>query len=154
MKKLIALTLLLFITVGIQAGCYELSSVGLKDGDTVTANIHLGFGIVLINQSIRLDGIDTPETRTTRLLEKKAGLLVTEWLRRKIAKGKQFVLVTSGRDRGNFGRPLGCFLIDGVDICTQLLRKGFARMYHPRNGLWTDEQLNHIINDVRRDLHK
>jgi len=41
------------------------------DGDTVDITIHLGFDIVLINQRVRLVGIDTPESRTTDLVRKE-----------------------------------------------------------------------------------
>ena len=35
------------------------------DGDTVNVDLDLGFNIILSNQSVRLLGIDTPESRTS-----------------------------------------------------------------------------------------
>ena len=43
------------------------------DGDTVDADIDLGFDISLTKR-IRLAGIDTPESRTTNVKEKAMGL--------------------------------------------------------------------------------
>ena len=55
---------------------YEYRSVILRvvDGDTVDVDIDLGFDIMLKKQRIRLYGVDTPESRTRDLEEKKHGL--------------------------------------------------------------------------------
>ena len=59
---------------------YEYNSRILRvvDGDTIDVDIDLGFGITMVNQRIRLQGVDTPESRTRDLEEKKFGLLA--WL--------------------------------------------------------------------------
>ena len=43
------------------------------DGDTVDVDIDLGFDVVLKKQRVRLHGINTPESRTRDLEEKKYG---------------------------------------------------------------------------------
>ena len=48
---------------------YKAKLVRVVDGDTIDAEIDLGFG-VFIKQRIRLYGIDTPESRTKDLEEK------------------------------------------------------------------------------------
>jgi micrococcal nuclease len=40
---------------------YEVDVLSVYDGDTFRGDIHLGMSICLKNQSIRLNGIDTPE---------------------------------------------------------------------------------------------
>ena len=45
------------------------------DGDTIDVDIDLGFNISFF-QRVRLAGIDTPESRTKNLYEKKLGLEV------------------------------------------------------------------------------
>ncbi len=52
---------------------HEYKSVILKwiDGDTVDVDIDLGFDCWLHGQRIRLVGVDTPESRTRDLEEKK-----------------------------------------------------------------------------------
>ena len=146
MPKLELTALLVIFTVAIHAGTYQLTNVSAIDGDTIRADIHLGFSITLTNQSIRLAGIDTPETHTRIPLEKRAGLIVTLWLTGTIAHGSVFTLTTNGKERGKFGRPLGVLTIDKRNICDILIEKGFARVYNGGKKLpWTDKQLNLII---------
>ena len=45
------------------------------DGDTIEVDFDLGFGVWLRNQRIRLNGIDTPESRTANKEEKVRGEL-------------------------------------------------------------------------------
>ena len=63
---------------------YKCKIVRVVDGDTVDVDIDLGFGVWLQKQRIRLYGIDTPESRTRDLEEKKYGLaakdFLTKWL--------------------------------------------------------------------------
>ena len=56
------------------------------DGDTIDANIDLGFDIT-VHKRIRLAGIDTPESRTRDLEEKKRGLASKARLIELIDKG-------------------------------------------------------------------
>ena len=53
---------------------YKCEIVRVVDGDTVDVNIDLGFNTWLWKERIRLNGIDTPESRTRDPEEKKAGL--------------------------------------------------------------------------------
>ena len=57
---------------------YNCRIVKVVDGDTIDVDIELGFDILLSNQRIRLKGVDTPESRTRDLEEKKFGLLAKE----------------------------------------------------------------------------
>ena len=54
---------------------YRINVVKIIDGDTVDVDIDLGFGVWLKKQRIRLHGIDTPESRTRDLDEKRYGLM-------------------------------------------------------------------------------
>ena len=56
---------------------YRCKIVRVVDGDTVDVDIDLGFGVWMHKERIRLHGIDTPESRTRDLEEKKYGLLNT-----------------------------------------------------------------------------
>ena len=57
---------------------YNCKIVRVVDGDTVDVDIDLGFGIWMHKERVRLHGIDTPESRTRDLEEKKYGLLAKE----------------------------------------------------------------------------
>ena len=50
---------------------YRCKVVKIIDGDTVDVDIDLGFGVWLHKERVRLYGIDTPESRTRDLEEKK-----------------------------------------------------------------------------------
>ena len=51
------------------------------DGDPIVVDIDLGFDMTLKQQSIRLYGVDTPETRTKNQIEKKCGLVAKEYVK-------------------------------------------------------------------------
>ena len=88
---------------------YTCSVVKVVDGDTVDVDIDLGFGIVYANQRIRLYGIDTPESRTRDLEEKKYGLMAKEYVLNRMPIGSKQIIVTHMDDKGKFGRILGKF---------------------------------------------
>ena len=60
---------------------YRASLVKIVDGDTIDVNLDLGFDVVLKKQRVRLYGINTPESRTRDLEEKKYGLAAKERLK-------------------------------------------------------------------------
>ena len=59
---------------------YKCKLIKVIDGDTIDIDIDLGFGVWLRNQRIRMFGIDTPESRTRDLEEKKYGLAAKAFL--------------------------------------------------------------------------
>ena len=60
---------------------YQATLVKVVDGDTIDVTLDLGFNVLLHNQRVRLAGIDTPESRTRNLEEKKLGLAAKERLK-------------------------------------------------------------------------
>lgn len=95
------------------------------DGDTVDANIDLGFDIT-IHKRIRLAGIDTPESRTRDLEEKARGLASKDKLIELLGDGN-FVL--ESKEVGKYGRVLGTLHIDDMNINDTLVKEGFAVEY-------------------------
>ena len=51
---------------------YKCKIRKVVDGDTVDVDIDLGFGVWLRKQRVRLVGIDTPESRTKDLEERRS----------------------------------------------------------------------------------
>ena len=91
---------------------YKCKVVKVVDGDTVDVDIDLGFGIWMKKERVRIMGIDTPESRTRDLVEKKFGLAAKARLKELL--GPNPVLRTQiskkGEDmKGKFGRILGDF---------------------------------------------
>tara|TARA_B100000287_G_scaffold299511_1_gene282668 strand:+ start:602 stop:1069 length:468 start_codon:yes stop_codon:yes gene_type:complete len=93
---------------------YRVSSLEkVVDGDTIDVSIDLGFD-VCTKQRVRLLGIDTPESRTRDLDEKKFGLLskkrLREWCLKAVASEKDDIEIElrcpEKDSRGKFGRIL------------------------------------------------
>lgn len=91
---------------------YRCTILRVIDGDTVDIDIDLGFDIVLSKQRIRLFGIDTPESRTSDIVEKVFGNLSKDFLKHTLPEGSQQTLRTRKDATGKFGRILGEFPIE------------------------------------------
>jgi len=135
---------------------YRATIVKIIDGDTVDVDIDLGFGIVLSDERVRIAGIDTPESRTRDLEEKKFGLAAKARVKQLL--GKTCVLKTqinkSGEDmKGKFGRILGDFNVYDSDtdswklLTSILISEGHAVPYHGQNK--DDVQKAHLANRVK-----
>jgi micrococcal nuclease len=107
---------------------YKVTLVRVVDGDTVDVDIHLGFGVTLSNERVRLIGIDTPESRTRDLVEKQFGKLATQQVE-DFFENIDIVLV-SKEFKGKFGRILGDFVCCGVSLCDYLVSEGYAVPYY------------------------
>ena len=111
---------------------YRIRSVHkVVDGDTIDADIDLGFDISLTKR-IRLAGIDTPESRTTDVKEKALGLEVKEWLKKRLEFAKDIIIKTELPDSTEkYGRIIGHLYINGeeVSINNQMISDGYAWEY-------------------------
>ena len=106
---------------------YQAEVERVVDGDTVDVTLDLGFDVKLHKQRVRLHGIDTPESRTRNLAEKKLGLAAKERLK-ELCVGR-FKVKSLGK--GKYGRVLGIpYTEDGQDICQLLIDEGHAVEYY------------------------
>jgi len=90
---------------------YNCTIRRVVDGDTVDVDIDLGFGMWIHNERVRLYGIDTPESRTRDLEEKKAGLFAKDVVLHYLPEGSKQVLRTHKDKVGKYGRVLGEFIM-------------------------------------------
>lgn len=90
---------------------YNVIIKDVIDGDTVKCDIDMGFNHWMMNQNIRLYGIDAPESRTKDLVEKKFGLLTKEEVEKYLPIGERVQMVSVMSQKGKFGRILGEFLV-------------------------------------------
>ena len=129
---------------------YRCKVTRVVDGDTVDVDIDLGFGIWMHKERIRLHGIDTPESRTRDLEEKKYGLLAKQQIESFMPRGSMQTLVTVKDKAGKFGRILGKFLIYDkktdrqMTINDWMVREHHAVAYHGQSK--EDIAEEHIVN--------
>jgi micrococcal nuclease len=120
------------------------------DGDTVDIDIDLGFGVWLHKERVRIYGIDTPESRTRDLEEKKFGLMAKEFVKKFVKGDKRniksnIILRTQKYDaKGKFGRILGDIIVDGTSLSDTMIKEHHAVPYY---GQSKDEvQESHLAN--------
>jgi len=112
---------------------YKISPLKIIDGDTIDANIDLGFDIQ-VKKRIRFAGINTPESRTRDLEEKAKGLAAKNRVKQLLDGCDNITLKSHGV--GKFGRCLG-----EIDFCCPdsltmknlnktLIEEGHAVEYH------------------------
>jgi len=118
---------------------YRIRSIAkVVDGDTIDADIDLGFDISL-NKRIRLAGIDTPESRTKDEYEKKLGLESKEWLKKHLEGAKDIIVKTELPDSTEkYGRIIGHLYIGDAEVSAvnrkksvnnQMIDEGYAWEY-------------------------
>ena len=110
---------------------YSAKLVRVVDGDTCDAMIDLGFNVWVKNR-IRFYGVDTWESRTRDLDEKKLGLAAKAYTKDMLENSDEgkFSLISHGT--GKYGRVLGEIYVKGHDkSLNELLKEnGHAHEYH------------------------
>jgi len=95
------------------------------DGDTITADVDLGFDVILKAQKIRLTRINAPEVRGEK---RSLGIKSRDALREKI--GNKWIKIKTEKDKkGKFGRWLGEIWLEDECINDWLLKEGLAEVY-------------------------
>jgi micrococcal nuclease len=117
----------------------------IVDGDSIVLDIDLGFDAWLNNQSVRIYGIDTPESRTRDLDEKSRGLLAKKRVKELLKKGDIITIKTFKDKSGKFGRILAEIeTVDGINIGNCLLKEHLAVKYHGQSKLEIEQA--HLSN--------
>ena len=123
---------------------YNVKVTRVVDGDTVDVDIDLGFGMIYKKQRVRLHGIDTPESRTRDLVEKKYGKAAKAHLKGLLAGKVRMVC----HDKGKFGRILGELFMELNDewssVNQQMITDHHAVAYMGQSK--EDIAEEHIIN--------
>ena len=107
---------------------YRAKIVRVIDGDTVEAEVQLGFQVSL-RTTFRLFGIDAPETRG---VERPLGLLATQYLQQAISEltnGTNALTIRTHQDRtGKYGRYLAELWVGEINLNEALVAAGQAEI--------------------------
>lgn len=122
---------------------YKCNVTRIVDGDTIDAEIQLGFDISFKSR-IRLYGVDTPESRTRDLDEKARGKLASAFLKEKIESADLVKVQTKLDKKGKFGRVLGIIFADDLDLNQEMINKHLAVAYHGQSK--DDIEAEHMVN--------
>jgi len=115
---------------------YKVCLLKVVDGDTIDAEIDLGFDIK-VKKRVRFMGINAPESRTKDLEEKARGLAAKDRVKALLEGCNNIQLHSHGI--GKFGRCLGEIMLDIVDgqekltlvsLNELLISEGHAVEYH------------------------
>ena len=136
---------------------YKVEIRRVVDGDTVDlfidtglhvnvpgqeSLIDLGFDVIvkdgrlMLKERVRMAGIDTPESRTRDLREKKFGKLATARVEELLPVGHEFLAVSKTYDAtGKYGRAMLDFDLPGHSetLCDLLVTEHLAVRYHGQN---------------------
>lgn len=108
---------------------YSAKIIDIYDGDTLRADIDLGFGVVLKNQTFRFFGINAPEIHGDT---KTAGMKTTTYVQETLAD-KEVIIMSFKDEKEKFGRWLGRIYYhngkDWVNLNQELIDKGLAVKY-------------------------
>ena len=107
---------------------YKINITKIYDGDTITADVDLGFNTWLHNQKFRLIEIDTEELRNKDPILKEKAYAARDYLR-SLVIDRECTIKCHGK--GKYGRWLGELFIDGLEtsVNTHLIETGHARKY-------------------------
>ena len=111
---------------------YKCKLKSVTDGDTIRLKtIDLGFSVQLHNKAVRINGIDTPESRINirrypeRAKEKELGLLAKQKLKEWLVG--DITIRSYGTDK--YGRVLGDIFCDKGNIAELLEKENLAVPY-------------------------
>ena len=107
---------------------YSAKLVRVVDGDTADAMIDLGFN-TWVKKRIRFYGVDTWESRTRNLEEKKLGLAAKAFVKDLLENSDdgKFSIISHGT--GKYGRVLGELFVKGHEMSVNDLLKENGHAY-------------------------
>lgn len=106
---------------------YKATVTDVYDGDTVTADLDLGLGVVMRKQKLRLYGINTPELRGAEAEDgKRSRQALMDFI--EFAGEPIEIVVRTYKDKtGKFGRWLVELFADGENVNDVMVDYGFAQ---------------------------
>lgn len=106
---------------------YKAVVTRVVDGDTIICNIDTGFRLALMQEPIRLAGINTPEIYTVE--GRNAYKFLRDLIESKVIEVSTIKPDTIGLPREKYGRFLGIVWYEGQNVNEFLLEMGFATKF-------------------------
>lgn len=103
---------------------YTLKGFSAVDGDTLKADIDLGFGVILAGKKIRLEHVNCPEKNTPEGVAAKT--FTTDWLYK---DGANVVINVKNHREDKYGRILGTVVSNGQSLADALKLAGHGVDY-------------------------
>lgn len=102
---------------------YALKNISVVDGDTLKADLDLGFGVILASKKIRLEHVNCPEKDT---MEGKDAT----WFTESVVLGEPSVIVVVKNHREDkYGRILGTIMIGDKSLADEIIAGGHGVAY-------------------------
>jgi micrococcal nuclease len=102
---------------------YALKNISVVDGDTLKADIDLGFGVAITNKKIRLEHINCPEKNTPE------GVVAKQFTEAWIVEHNEAVISVKNHREDKYGRILGSITGDGQSLADALKIAGHGVDY-------------------------
>jgi micrococcal nuclease len=103
---------------------YRALLISVYDGDTITVDVDLGYGVWMRGVKIRLSRINTPELRRPTLI---AGRASRDHLQELLSNPE---IIIKSTKKGKYGRWLAeVWNVDGVNVNDRMMRDGYAVTY-------------------------
>ena len=118
----------ILLAAAVVYGPYNADLVEVIDGDTLVVDMMLAPGLTQ-RTSVRLLGVNTPETHSGEPCEKAAGAAATDYTR-SLLRDVRSLVVSDVRPDKYAGRVLGRIQANGADLGAQILAGGHGRPYH------------------------
>lgn len=122
MNRFIVCLTLWALFIGASPSEYEVRILDVYDGDTVTLEYDLGFGLKRVSKA-RLYGINTPEIKGA---EAKLGAKARAFLI-DLCKENKVVAKIEGQDK--YGRDLMSLKCGGKAVAVEMIKSGNAKAY-------------------------
>lgn len=118
---------MLFLSLTAHANEYMAEVKSVYDGDTIKVSIELWPGLTQ-RVSVRIKGIDTPESRTKSTCEKLLASEATMAIRALLGARVRIVNVVLGKFAGRVLADV--YTLNNIHAGNYMLTNGFAREYH------------------------
>lgn len=100
------------------------------DGDTLACDVPIGLrGITLVNEMVRLVGIDTPELHARDVADRERAQAARLALAQLVAQGDVWLVVDPRDATDKYGRLLATVWVGDTNVNALMVQRGLAKPY-------------------------